>query len=128
VIEDCSTPRRERKPLVELVGYGTSADAYHMTSGPEDGAGAAAPCNWPAASRLCARRRAASECHSTSTTVGDRGELAAIKAVFGSASASRQRDQVGHRPSVGRRRRPEAISRRWRFGDQVARDPQPRKP
>ncbi|HYD97980.1 MAG TPA: beta-ketoacyl-ACP synthase II, partial [Alphaproteobacteria bacterium] len=28
-------------PLAELVGYGTTADAYHMTSGPADGEGAA---------------------------------------------------------------------------------------
>nr|MBF3181559.1 beta-ketoacyl-ACP synthase II [Pseudomonas aeruginosa] len=28
---------RGAKPIAELVGYGTSADAYHMTAGPEDG-------------------------------------------------------------------------------------------
>lgn len=27
-------------PIAELVGYGTSADAYHLTAGPEDGSGA----------------------------------------------------------------------------------------
>jgi 3-oxoacyl-(acyl-carrier-protein) synthase len=32
--------RRGAKPLAEVVGYGTTADAYHITSGPEDGAGA----------------------------------------------------------------------------------------
>ena len=32
---------RGAQPLAELVGYGTSADAYHITSGPEDGDGAA---------------------------------------------------------------------------------------
>ena len=31
---------RGAKPIAELIGYGTSADAYHMTSGPEDGDGA----------------------------------------------------------------------------------------
>ena len=32
--------RRGAKPLAEIVGYGTTADAYHITSGPEDGDGA----------------------------------------------------------------------------------------
>jgi 3-oxoacyl-[acyl-carrier-protein] synthase II len=31
---------RGAKILAELTGYGTSADAYHITSGPEDGNGA----------------------------------------------------------------------------------------
>ncbi|MBF2945772.1 beta-ketoacyl-ACP synthase II, partial [Pseudomonas aeruginosa] len=31
---------RGARPIAELVGYGTSADAYHMTAGPEDGSGA----------------------------------------------------------------------------------------
>ena len=33
---------RGAQPLAQLSGYGTSADAHHITSGPEDGAGAAA--------------------------------------------------------------------------------------
>ncbi|WP_158809734.1 beta-ketoacyl synthase N-terminal-like domain-containing protein, partial [Beijerinckia sp. L45] len=32
---------RGATPIAELVGYGTTADAYHITSGPEDGRGAA---------------------------------------------------------------------------------------
>src|SRR5690606_27464735 len=32
--------QRGAEPIVELVGYGTSADAYHMTSTPDDGGGA----------------------------------------------------------------------------------------
>ena len=71
-------------PIAELVGYGTTADAYHVTSGPEDGAGASR------AMRLALRQAGLApgdvqhlNAHSTSTPVGDSGELAAIKAVFG---------------------------------------------
>ena len=32
--------QRGATPIAELVGYGTTADAHHITSGPEDGAGA----------------------------------------------------------------------------------------
>lgn len=75
---------RGATPLAELIGYGTSADAYHLTAGPEDGSGA---------------RRAMEQAlrqggigpqdvqhinaHATSTPVGDKGELAAIRALFG---------------------------------------------
>lgn len=78
---------RGAQPLAELVGYGTSADAYHLTAGPENGDGARR------AMQLALRQAGieASEvqhinAHATSTPVGDRGELAAIRAVFGSGS------------------------------------------
>jgi 3-oxoacyl-[acyl-carrier-protein] synthase II len=70
-------------PLAELVGYGTSADAYHLTSGPPDGNGA-----------LRAMRAALAmagippeaigylNAHATSTQVGDAGELAAMRTLF----------------------------------------------
>src|SRR5262249_30391848 len=32
---------RGAEPMAELAGYGTTADAHHVTSGPEDGEGAA---------------------------------------------------------------------------------------
>ncbi|WP_053157147.1 beta-ketoacyl-ACP synthase II [Pseudomonas sp. Pf153] len=78
---------RGATPLAELVGYGTSADAYHLTAGPEDGNGARRAMEQ-------ALRQAgvdASEvqhinAHATSTQVGDKGELAAIKSVFGPGS------------------------------------------
>ncbi|MDM3886052.1 beta-ketoacyl-ACP synthase II [Pseudomonas sp. BCRC 81390] len=79
---------RGATPLAELVGYGTSADAYHLTAGPEDGSGA---------------RRAMQQAlqqagltpgdvqhinaHATSTQVGDKGELAAIGSLFGHDSS-----------------------------------------
>lgn len=75
---------RGATPIAELVGYGTSADAYHVTAGPEDGDGARR-------SIEIALRQAAIapndvqhvNAHATSTPVGDLGEVAALKAVFG---------------------------------------------
>lgn len=75
---------RGATPLAELVGYGTAADAYHMTAGPEDGDGA----RRAMLAALSQARISPSEvkhlnAHATSTQVGDRGEMEAIKAVFG---------------------------------------------
>src|SRR5690606_16018283 len=83
--------RRGAIPLAEVIGYGTLADAHHVTSGPEDGSGAAR-------SMQMALRQAQLQpsqvqhlnAHATSTPVGDRGELAAIGRVFG----------AGHGPSI----------------------------
>lgn len=66
------------------MGYGTSADAYHLTAGPEDGNGARR------AMEIAIRRAGVTvdeidhiNAHATSTQVGDKGELAAIKTLFG---------------------------------------------
>lgn len=79
---------RGATPLAELVGYGTSADAYHLTAGPEDGNGARRAME----QALRQAGVSASEvqhinAHATSTQVGDKGELAAIKSVFGAGSS-----------------------------------------
>lgn len=75
---------RGAQPIAELVGYGTSADAYHLTSGPEDGSGARR------AMQIALRQAGIKpeqvqhlNAHATSTPVGDAGELAAIKTLFG---------------------------------------------
>ena len=75
---------RGATPIAELVGYGTTSDAYHMTAGPEDGSGARR------AIEIALRQAGISplevqhlNAHATSTPVGDNGELSAIKAVFG---------------------------------------------
>jgi 3-oxoacyl-[acyl-carrier-protein] synthase II len=75
---------RGATPIVELVGYGTSADAYHLTAGPEDGSGARRAMQ--AAIRQAGIQPADIQhvnAHATSTPVGDKGEMAAIKTVFG---------------------------------------------
>lgn len=75
---------RGATPLAELVGYGTSADAHHLTAGPEDGNGARRAME--AAIQQAGISSADIQhinAHATSTQVGDKGELAAIKSVFG---------------------------------------------
>jgi 3-oxoacyl-[acyl-carrier-protein] synthase II len=84
VIERLSHARaRGAAPLAILSGYGTSADAYHLTAGEPGGAGA------QAAMRGALRMAGLSpgeidyiNAHSTSTQVGDAAELAGIGAVF----------------------------------------------
>ena len=73
--------RRGAQPIAEIVGYGTTADAYHITSGLEDGDGARRAMEG-------ALRQAGLNpgdiqhlnAHSTSTPIGDVSELEAIKA------------------------------------------------
>lgn len=85
----------------ELVGYGMSDDAHHMTAPSENGAGAAL-------SMRNALRDAgmdASEvnyinAHATSTKLGDLAELTAVKQVFGEHAArlavSSTKSMIGH--------------------------------
>src|SRR3989344_5613557 len=91
---------RGATPLAELVGYGTSADAYHITSGPEDGDGAARSMLAALAQAgLTAQDVQHLNAHATSTGVGDRGELAAIRRVFGGGSQvaiSSSKSATGH--------------------------------
>jgi 3-oxoacyl-[acyl-carrier-protein] synthase II len=79
---------RGATPLAELVGYGTSADAYHLTAGPEDGSGARRAMEQALRQAgVSARDVQHINAHATSTPVGDKGELAAIKSVFGTDSS-----------------------------------------
>jgi 3-oxoacyl-[acyl-carrier-protein] synthase II len=101
VIEDLDHARaRGARPVAEIMGYGTTADAYHMTSGPEDGEGAArAMAAALAQGRLAPHDVQHLNAHSTSTPVGDRGELEAIKTIFGregSIAVSATKSATGH--------------------------------
>lgn len=78
---------RGATPLAEIIGYGTSADAYHMTSGAEDGDGAYR------AMKIALRQGNITpgqighlNAHATSTPVGDLGEINAVKHLFGDNS------------------------------------------
>jgi len=92
--------RRGARPIAELIGYGTTADAYHITAGPEDGDGARRAME--AALRQAGLRPDQIQhlnAHSTSTPVGDLGELEAIKRVFGRegrVAVSATKSATGH--------------------------------
>ncbi len=89
---------RGATPLAEIVGYGTTADAYHITSGPEDGNGAQrAMSNALAQAKLQPDDIQHLNAHATSTALGDKGELAAIKTTFGGKVAvSATKSATGH--------------------------------
>ncbi|WP_020405037.1 beta-ketoacyl-ACP synthase II [Hahella ganghwensis] len=75
---------RGAKPLAVLSGYGTSADAYHISAGPPDGSGAAAAVE--AAMRMAnvtPEDIGYVNAHATSTPVGDKAEIAGLRNVFG---------------------------------------------
>jgi 3-oxoacyl-[acyl-carrier-protein] synthase II len=101
VIEDLEHAQgRGATPIAEIVGYGTTADAYHITSGPDDGDGAARAMQAALRqARLVPGDVVHLNAHSTSTPVGDRGELEAIKSVFGrdrKIAVSATKSATGH--------------------------------
>ncbi|POF32259.1 beta-ketoacyl-ACP synthase II [Roseibium marinum] len=69
--------------LAELAGYGTSADAYHVTASPADGEGGLRAIRQAlATSGLSPADIGYVNAHSTSTPVGDAAEIAALTTVF----------------------------------------------
>lgn len=93
--------RRGAKIYGEFIGFGMSGDAYHMTSPPEDGNGAArcmqiaiddAGINPDEVGYINA--------HGTSTPLGDLAESIAVKTVFGDAAkkvpVSSTKSMTGH--------------------------------
>ena len=102
VLEELEHARkRGARIYAELAGFGMSGDAYHVTSPPEGGPGAA----------LCMRNALASatldfaavdyiNAHGTSTQAGDLAETEAIKTVFGDhakhLSVSSSKSMLGH--------------------------------
>lgn len=85
----------------ELVGFGMSADAYHMTAPPEDGEGAAR-CMQAALddAKINPEEVDYINAHGTSTPLGDLAESIAVKTVFGDSAykipVSSTKSMTGH--------------------------------
>lgn len=85
VLEEYEHARRRGAAIyAELIGYGVSADAFHMTQPPENGEGAV-HCMQIALSdaQLSPSDVQHINAHGTSTPLGDRAEALAIKTAFG---------------------------------------------
>ncbi|CCQ12180.1 3-oxoacyl-[acyl-carrier-protein] synthase, KASII [Pseudoalteromonas luteoviolacea B = ATCC 29581] len=92
---------RGAKIYAELVGFGMSGDAFHMTSPPEDGSGAAlAMQNALNDANVNPQQVGYINAHGTSTHAGDKAETQAVKSVFGDAAksvmVSSSKSMMGH--------------------------------
>ncbi len=87
--------------LGRVLGYGTSADAHHITAPPDDGSGA------QRAMRLALAQAGLEpsqidyiNAHATATPVGDAAEISAVKNLFGNGiarlSMSSTKSAIGH--------------------------------
>jgi 3-oxoacyl-[acyl-carrier-protein] synthase II len=92
---------RGARIYAEVLGYGASADAYHITAPQETGEGAAAAMSAALAqSGLEPKDIGYLNAHGTSTQLNDKSETAAIKQVFGPAAyqlpISSTKSMTGH--------------------------------
>jgi len=102
ILEELGFARKRGAPvLAELVGYGMSGDAFHITSPPEDADGAVRVMrNALADAKVLPEQVSYINAHGTSTPYNDRLETLAIKKVFGDhahkLAVSSTKSMTGH--------------------------------
>ncbi len=114
---------RGAKIYAELVGFGMSGDAHHITSPPETGDGAAlSMLNALNDAKLSREQISYVNAHGTSTQAGDLAETSALKKVFGDwaykIAVSSTKSSIGH--LLGAAGAVEAIFSVLAIRDQVA--------
>lgn len=71
---------RKAKIFGEVLGYGLSGDAYHLTSAREDGKGALRAMKQALkVAKVSPKDLTYINCHATSTPIGDRAEITALR-------------------------------------------------
>ena len=100
VLEDFDHAKaRGANIYAEIIGFGTSSDAHHMTAPPDDGRGAAlAMSNAIADAEINSSDIDYINAHGTSTPLGDVAETIALKSVFGEnvPQISSTKSMTGH--------------------------------
>jgi len=100
VLEDYEhAKKRNAKIYAEVLGFGMSSDAFHMTAPPEDGRGAAlSMTNALNDAEIDVGTIDYINAHGTSTPLGDLAETRALKKVFGSSvpAVSSTKSMTGH--------------------------------
>jgi 3-oxoacyl-[acyl-carrier-protein] synthase II len=102
VMEELESALRRGAPIVaEVLGFGMSGDAFHITAPPENGEGAAHAMRRALKSAGIAPERVDYiNAHGTSTPVGDLAETRAIRGVFGAhadrLAVSSTKSMLGH--------------------------------
>ena len=100
VIEDYEHAKARGATMhAEIIGFGTSSDAYHMTAPPEDGRGATlAMSNAIHDAEINSSEIDYINAHGTSTPLGDIAETIALKNVFGNdvPQISSTKSMTGH--------------------------------
>ena len=84
ILEDLEhAQKRNAKIYAEIIGFGMSSDAFHMTAPPEDGMGAAlSMANAISDSEINSNDIDYINAHGTSTPLGDLAEATAMKSIF----------------------------------------------